>query len=93
MSIISVEGNIGAGKSTLLCDLETVGFRVLAEPVTTWREEGLLKRFYANPKETAFEFQMAALRSRAAQMAAAVAQNELVVLERSLWADKNIFAT
>jgi deoxyadenosine/deoxycytidine kinase len=56
--IVVVAGRIGCGKSTLLQCLEREGYSVLPEPVEEWREKGWLKKFYENPKEKAFSFQV-----------------------------------
>ena len=103
--IVSIEGNIGSGKSTILEllkqrfeDNKSVAF--LSEPVDVWREikdsDGvdLLTNFYKNQEKFSFHFQMAAYISRISAITK-LQQNpeiKLIVVERSIWTDKNIFA-
>ena len=103
--ILSIEGNIGAGKSTLLDQLkkESFGRKVvfMQEPVDQWsticNESGdtILSCFYQDPSKYAFVFQVMAFTSRLAAFKRLVKENpdcELIVCERSLEADRNIFA-
>lgn len=106
MIIISLEGNIGAGKTTLLSELEKkyVGskeIRFLREPVDEWSlikdKEGttILSKFYADPKTYAFAFQIMAYSTRLRSLRQLVADNpecRMIICERSLDADKHIFA-
>ena len=105
-SIISLEGNIGAGKSTLLEKLEvhfadnpTIQF--LREPVDVWEGvrdtdgETILQKFYKNPQKHAFSFQVMAYASRLSALTRLLKENPectVVICERSLDADKYIFA-
>ena len=103
--VISIEGNIGCGKSTML---EKVKMRFqdkpeivfIPEPVNEWRKikdkQGvdLLTNFYKDQEKFSFHFQMAAYISRVASITQA-SQNpntKLIVIERSIWTDKNVFA-
>lgn len=103
--VISIEGNIGSGKSTLVeklkerfDDNKTVAF--LSEPVDVWREikdesgVDLLTNFYDNQEKFSFHFQMAAFISRIAAITKLQENKEikLIVVERSVWTDKNVFA-
>ena len=102
--VISIEGNIGSGKSTLLEELkkkfsdETIAF--LSEPVDVWREikdiDGvdLLTNFYKNQEKFSFHFQMAAYISRIAAITKLYENTKikLIIVERSIWTDKNVFA-
>ena len=105
--IITLEGNIGAGKSTLLEKLHekyqhdpTIIF--LKEPVDTWEQikdetsgDTILKMFYANPAKYAFPFQIMAYITRLSLLVQTVKSNpdaRIIICERSLEADKNIFA-
>jgi len=105
--LVSIEGNIGSGKTTILSKLEskfqndpTVVF--LREPLDVWeavkdRETGenILEKFYANPGKYAFPFQVMAYSSRLSMIRNAIKNNpycKVIVCERSLDADKNIFA-
>lgn len=106
MIIISLEGNIGAGKTTLLSALEkryaaSSKIRFLKEPVDEWAKikdaEGatILSKFYADPKTYAFSFQIMAYATRLHALRQLVADNpdcEIIICERSLDADKHIFA-
>jgi deoxyadenosine/deoxycytidine kinase len=105
--IISIEGNIGSGKTTILEKLEsrfqnddTVVF--LREPLDVWEQvkdsktgENILEKFYSNPDKYAFPFQVMAYASRLSMIRYAINKNpqcSAIVCERSLAADKNIFA-
>ena len=103
--VISVEGNIGSGKSTLLeklkerfSDNDSIAF--LPEPVDVWREikdesgVDLLTNFYKDQDKFSFHFQMAAYISRIAAITK-IQENKnikLIIVERSIWTDKNVFA-
>lgn len=103
--LVSIEGNIGAGKSTILEHLEkseTLKNKVLflKEPLDIWeqfRDENghtILEKFYKNQKRYAFTFQVMAYITRLSLLKNAIQENpdiEIIVIERSLCADKNIF--
>lgn len=62
--IVIIEGIIGAGKSTFInyClkpTLERRGLRVaiIPEPVEKWKKNGILERFYRDPKRWSYTFQ------------------------------------
>ena len=103
--VISIEGNIGSGKSTILELLKTrfegnksVAF--LSEPVDVWREikdemgVDLLTNFYKDQEKFSFHFQMAAYISRISAITELQKNNDikLIIVERSIWTDKNVFA-
>lgn len=104
--ILSIEGNIGVGKSTLLDQLKSRDYGskkvvFMQEPVDQWstirNESGdtILSCFYRDPAKYAFTFQVMAFTSRLAAFKRLVKENpdcELIVCERSLEADRNIFA-
>jgi len=104
--IISLEGNIGAGKSTFLDNLEShlgkqSGWVFLREPVHIWDQirdqngETILSKFYANPDKYAFSFQIMAYTTRLHELKRVLKENPGcigVICERSLDADKHIFA-
>ena len=106
MIIISLEGNIGAGKTTLLSELEkryaaSPEILFLREPVDEWAKikdkDGttILSKFYADPKTYAFAFQIMAYSTRLHALRQLVADNpdcKIIICERSLDADKHIFA-
>ena len=105
-SVISLEGNIGAGKSTLLEKLvdhfagdPTIQF--LREPVNVWEGirdnagETILQKFYKDPTKHAFSFQVMAYASRLSALTQLLKENpqcKVVICERSLDADRHIFA-
>lgn len=105
--IISVEGNIGAGKTTIIDKLEEkmanrTDVVFLREPVDIWESitdkntnENILQKFYGNTKRYSFSFQVMAYSTRLSLIREAVRNNpncKVIVCERSLDADKNIFA-
>jgi deoxyadenosine/deoxycytidine kinase len=101
-----IDGNIGGGKTTLIEHLrkvQNIGERkvvVVEEPVHVWEqikdENGtpILKLFYENTKEHAFPFQMAAFISRLEVLKKAMKDNQgaIIVTERSLYTDRDVFA-
>jgi deoxyadenosine/deoxycytidine kinase len=104
--IISIEGNIGSGKSTILEKLE--GFMkdnnrivFLKEPVDIWEKikdpvtgENILQKFYVDKDKYAFPFQVMAYASRLSMIRNKIKSNDVdvIICERSLDADKHIFA-
>jgi len=96
--MILLEGNIGAGKSTLGAILKESGlFEFIPEPVEQWRRgfaSNLLDDFYADQKRWAFTFQQAAFTTRAKtwQEVSVLTDQRRVVLERSIYADRYVFA-
>lgn len=104
--IVSLEGNIGSGKSTLLENMrkafrEQKTWLFLQEPVDIWAGikdtvgETMLSKFYKNPSKYAFAFQIMAYATRLHMLKKLIKENPectLVICERSLEADKNIFA-
>lgn len=106
--IYTVEGNIGSGKSTFVRNLRRwymkahPGFEIvfLEEPVKDWESikdkdnTTILEKFYGNQSKYAFAFQMMAYISRLAILKRAVEQNPkaVIITERSLYTDKEVFA-
>ena len=105
--IISIDGNIGSGKSTLveylkqnLTSFEDFNIVYLQEPVDTWsticdENESILEKFYRDPKRYAFSFQMMAYITRLSdirKMYKESPDNTIIITERSLHTDYNIFA-
>jgi len=96
--MILFEGNIAAGKSTVgrrLAASELFGF--IEEPVGSWQqdfEENLLDLFYRDGKRWAFTFQLAAFTTRAKTWSEVLAMTDhsTVVLERSIYCDRYVFA-
>ena len=103
--IITIEGNIGSGKSTLVDNLEkafiddnTVCF--LQEPVEIWNNikdkdgKNMIEKYYSNQEKYAFSFQMMAYISRLTLLREAIKKNpKVIITERSIFTDKNVFAS
>lgn len=106
--IISVEGNIGSGKSTFVHNLKEYfenheqkrPIIFLQEPVDEWHTitdkdgESILSKFYADQTKYSFAFQMMAYISRLALLKRTVEEdpNAIIITERCLYTDKNVFA-
>jgi len=96
--LILLEGNVASGKSTLgkkLEDSRLFGF--IEEPVGAWQEdfdENLLDLFYNDMERWAFTFQLAAFATRAKTWTEVLAKtnHRNVVLERSIYCDRYVFA-
>ncbi len=93
-----LEGNIGAGKTSLGKALKQSGqFEFLEEPVEVWRQgfaNNLFEMFYSNMERWSFTFQIMAFTTRAKTWSEILekVQGNRVVLERSIYTDKNVFA-
>jgi deoxyadenosine/deoxycytidine kinase len=93
-----LEGNIGTGKSTVGKKLKESGlFGFIEEPVNAWQTEfpeNLLDLFYKNMKRWAFTFQLVTFSTRAKTWQEVLAQTQQndVVLERSIYCDRYVFA-
>lgn len=89
-----VEGNIGSGKSTFLKKLSTE-FKVVQEPVDEWSKmknangKNILEEFYEDPVRNAYLFQSIAFRSRVKNI---TDLDENVIVERSIYTDRMVFA-
>ena len=102
MTLISIEGNIGAGKTTLVELLKTKFPEVVFvdEPVDEWStirdSEGvtILEKYYGDQKRYAFSFQMMAFITRVRRLRMAIKNNpgKVIVTERSVFTDREIFA-
>jgi deoxyadenosine/deoxycytidine kinase len=104
MPIISIEACIGSGKSTLLDLLKNkysnnnkVVF--VPEPVDKWLEtrdetgKDILATFYEDKKRWGYSFQMNAFITRCKSIIAENDNNDkLIILERSIYTDKHVFA-
>lgn len=103
--IYSIEGNIGSGKSTLVDVLkkyyennENVIF--MDEPVTMWESiidrngVNIIENFYSDTEKYAFSFQMMAYISRISMLKKIIKNNnnKIIICERSVYTDKNVFA-
>jgi len=97
-TMILFEGNIAAGKSTVgrrLAESELFGF--IEEPVGAWQqdfEENLLDLFYKDTERWAFTFQLAAFTTRAKtwKEVLSMSDHRNIVLERSIYCDRYVFA-
>ena len=102
--IVGLEGNIGAGKSTLVRFLRTKKFNrpvvFVEEPVDEWNTVkdsngmSVLEHFYEDKTKYSFAFQMMAYISRLASIKREIEKatpGTIIVTERSLQTDKNVF--
>ena len=102
--IVGLEGNIGAGKSTLVRFLKTQNFNrpvvFIEEPVDEWNTvkdntgKTALEHFYEDKTKYSFAFQMMAYISRLASIKRILERatpGTIIVTERSLQTDKNVF--
>jgi len=104
--LATIEGNIGAGKSSIIAKMKErytnrSDIVFVQEPVDIWEgicdENGtkMLNLFYQNPKEHAFAFQQMAYITRISLLRKTIVENpecKVIICERSLDADRNIFA-
>ena len=107
IKFVSIEGNIGSGKTTLIHklkekykDREDILF--LEEPINIWNliqdknGKTVLEYFYEDLGKYAFPFQVMAYTTRLQLMKETITNAspkiKIVVMERSLEADSNIFA-
>lgn len=105
-SIYSLDGNIGSGKSTLGNLIKQIryinGKKVifLQEPVSVWssiknsENKNAIQCFYENQKKYSFAFQMMAYISRLSMVKKAIKENpdSIIITERSVFTDRNVFA-
>uniref|UniRef100_A0A6C0BQJ5 Deoxynucleoside kinase domain-containing protein n=1 Tax=viral metagenome TaxID=1070528 RepID=A0A6C0BQJ5_9ZZZZ len=100
---IVIQGNIGAGKSTLFNEVKTrfsgnPRICMLPEPVDTWmdikdKSGTILEHYYSDQKKYAFTFQMMAYISRLSILREAMKGDyDIIISERSLETDRNVFA-
>jgi deoxyadenosine/deoxycytidine kinase len=104
--IVTIEGNIGAGKSRIISEMKNKykhrkDIVFVQEPVDIWNgvkdESGtpILELFYQNQHKYAFAFQQMAYITRFSLLKKTVEENpqcKIIICERSLAADRNIFA-
>lgn len=97
--IISIEGNIGSGKSTLLRLLkERISkWTFLSEPIEDWlkikdNQDTILNLFYQDKKRWSYTFQNMAFLTRTEQLEKNIEQNKIIVTERSIETDRNVFS-
>lgn len=105
--IVFIEGCIGCGKSTLVkhmqdyCKKEKLRILTIQEPVDTWnnikdeKNKTIIQAFYENQNSHAFQFQMMAYISRLTCLENAIEEAkekyDIIICERSLHTDKNVF--
>ncbi len=95
---ISVEGNIGAGKSTFLKKITNdLMCQLLLEPCNEWQNingYNLLDAFYKDIKRWAYSFQLYAFLTRieAIEKKLDSLNNDFFISERSIFADRYVFA-
>jgi deoxyadenosine/deoxycytidine kinase len=107
VTLVSFDGDIGSGKSTMMKKAEEyyanhANVIFAEEPVRKWNlikdKNGteMLKLFYQDQEKHAFKFQIMAFVSRLAGLREIVKANEdkniVIITERSLYTDKEIFA-
>jgi deoxyadenosine/deoxycytidine kinase len=105
--LVSFDGNIGSGKSTMMKkahDFYRNSANVIfaEEPIGKWNQikdkngTEMLKLFYQDQEKHAFKFQIMAFVSRLAGLREIVkanpGKNIVIITERSLYTDKEIFA-
>ena len=97
--IISIEGNIGSGKSTLLRLLkERISkWTFLSEPIEDWlkikdNQDTILNLFYQDKKRWSYTFQNMAFLTRTEQLEKNIEKNKIIVTERSIETDRNVFS-
>lgn len=103
--IISIDGNIGSGKSTLYKQLQEyyagrTDICFVPEPVDIWstirddNEVPILTNLYKDTKKYAFRFQMMAYISRLNLLRQRLMErkHKLIISERCVQTDKNVFA-
>ena len=102
--LVSIEGTIGAGKTTVLENMELYfkndKVMFLKEPVDLWEQfkddsgKTILEKFYNDKRRYGFTFQVMAYITRLSLLKNAIQNNphvDVIIIERSLCADKNIF--
>lgn len=103
MTLLSIEGNIGSGKSTILKLLklksdESIIF--IDEPVSEWQKienssgKNVLELFYENKEKYSFTFQILAYITRLRKVLDVIknSKDKVVIMERSIYTDKFVFA-
>ena len=103
--IISIEGNIGSGKSSLIDKLKTYYSNYkkckiifISEPIDIWKSivddnnNNLLNLYYQDQNKYSFPFQIMTLSSRINQINNLINKYDIIITERSLFTDKNVFA-
>ena len=96
--VVYIEGNIGSGKSTLVPILaEKIGAGYSLEAVGEWNKvtdsegETMLSKFYSSMERYAYAFQSLAFLSRV-EAIDKFDDKETTIVERSIYADMEVFA-
>lgn len=102
--LISIEGNIGTGKTTLINILknkftnkDSVIF--VEEPLQQWLDlvdndgSNILGKFYGDQERWSYSFQMHAFITRSKDILNQNTRDNVVIIERSVLTDCNVFAT
>lgn len=96
--LIFIEGNIGAGKSTIISKLRTNDIDVIIEPLNEWQNlkdsnnKNILDHFYTDMKKYSYSFQSNAFLSRIKTLYSMNKEKDIILVERSVFSDKYIFA-
>ena len=102
--IFTIEGNIGSGKSTFVKHLKEYyknnnSIYFLDEPVEEWNEikdesnKNMIEKYYENQTRYAFAFQMMAYITRITKLQKALNDGyNIIITERCIYTDKNVFA-
>lgn len=106
--LLSIEGNIGSGKSSFIRQLRSKEWSpnviFLDEPVQDWEtikdsesNKTMLELFYTDQERNAFSFQMMAYITRLTKIRNAIRSYKgdgplILITERCLFTDKNVFA-
>ena len=96
--MVLIEGNIGAGKTTVGKTIAASGhFGFIEEPTAVWQEgyaSNMLELFYSDTKRWAFTFQICAFVTRAKTWNEVwkYTDHNRVILERSIFCDRHVFA-
>lgn len=100
--LVSIEGLIGSGKSSLISKLSSnPKYIIVPEPLDIWQSisdkggDNILSKFYKDQKRWAFSFQTLVYMSRIDNIFEAMKKggsDKIYITERSIFADRNIFA-
>ena len=99
-----IEGNIGSGKSTLVKYLKSLesfqsnNIKTVLEPVEEWKNfrdskgKNVLEYFYKDQKRWGYLFQMNAFITRGKLIEETEEGGHTLLMERSVYSDRNVFA-